>query len=347
MFVLLGFVFVHNRYFRITDGDIFYNLALTILRNLNSLRKLQSIHIHCGNYPIDSNGDDIFALYLHNDNKEVLHHISEMCLSVSNDDAANSSRLYSIPSLMPKLEKLCLVFIVPDQDASHRYYNLDTIEQLIDAIILSQVSLKVLQIVAWIDAEDRNEQESKYCVNKMGVVAKFAKRLNNIFIDIRNPKSYRYSSKAKTQPLLFKFEMKSTHPDIEKGGGGQCDTRQYEVHSEMQDFADAIQSLTMNYLMTYPLGKMQFRMRWNVQNHRNLTQRLADCVRGMNEFCNVSVKECQSADLNDFLEHYFCQERDFGQYAMSVTNQNINDTTIEHEKKWKVDCEYCCNTAWV
>ncbi len=71
-------------------------------------------------------------------------------------------------------------------------------------------------------------------------------------------------------------------------------------------------------------------------------------LKGLNKLFRVNVKmEGCLKHLRDDI--YYCyNEMDHMQYAISVTKQNNgNHDVVEYEKKWKVDCRYCCNTPWV
>ncbi len=93
--------------------------------------------------------------------------------------------------------------------------------------------------------------------------------------------------------------------------------------SQLELFAVNVQSMIVNHLMTYPLGKIQFKLSWNNDSHTYLSTKLRSCIEGLNEFMRVNIsdrgtlkylsEECSYSDIN------------FKQYAMSATKKNDGD----------------------
>ncbi len=105
--------FVYGQSSEDTNSNIFYILATTILSNLISFPKLNSLHTH---------SSTLIQLYLNDNNINALNKITELCVSISiNDDIDRSSSLYKLNTLVPNLQKLCLVVNVCDEQDDNNY----------------------------------------------------------------------------------------------------------------------------------------------------------------------------------------------------------------------------------
>eukprot|EP00483_Globobulimina_turgida_P007810 UN07825 len=144
------------------------------------------------------------------------------------------------------------------------------------------------------------------------------------------------STRHEKQPLLFKFHVKSSHCKR----NANCTT--YNA-SELEPFCDMIQNMILNYLVTYPLGKIQFKLSWNIAEHFWMTRKLKNFITGLDGLFRLSVKE--GGCLIDENNAYHFTDMDYKQYAVSVTNKHI-DKNVDHANRWEVDCRYCCNTPW-
>eukprot|EP00483_Globobulimina_turgida_P012631 UN12654 len=188
----------------------------------------------------------------------------------------HASPLHSLGTFVPNLEKLCLVIKISDNDKA----SLQHFERVITSILANLKKFKVLQIVAVI--EDKIGTDASFCVKKIKVLTELiiTKVLVNAFIWIRNNPI----TENKKQSLLFKFHVKSSHSTM----NANCKT--YHA-KELRAFVDSIQSMIVNYLMTYPLGKIQFKLSWNILEHLWLASKLKLFLNGLDELFRLSVQE--------------------------------------------------------
>eukprot|EP00483_Globobulimina_turgida_P002078 UN02080 len=230
--------------------------------------------------------------------------------------------LTKLNHFVPNLNKLCLVVNISENAANY----LVDLGKIIKSILRTQIKLKLFQIVV-IMGSDCN------CAKIITFLTEFSEKLIKSFNSFRN-----YSDEQKKRPLLFKYHIKSCHYGT--GGLPECSKSKALHTAGLERFAVNMQSLITNYLMAYPVGKIQFRFTWNVANHCKIMYKLQYCLDGLNELFRVVIKEGGTLQYCD--GNFSFSDRNFEQYALSATLQNI--ANIDYDNKWNVDCRYCCNT---
>ena len=79
----------------------------------------------------------------------------------------------------------------------------------------------------------------------------------------------------------------------------------------LDSFARNVQDMIFNYLITYCVGKIQFKFSWNAANHWRMEQKLSHYLKGLNNLFNVDMKTGGSLKhLSDEQFHnlYFVQK---------------------------------------
>eukprot|EP01083_Nonionella_stella_P046056 123329_1 len=309
---LQGFVYAGGA-LDINSTNQFSVLTTKILNNLPSFKRLESIHIH------------VSRLASLNDNiSNISDQISELCISLQD----SGSTLPCLNTFLPKLQKVCLVQSI-SRSRSHPNTFATAFAETVSTILRVQTQLKVCQIVLIMDeaTQEREDTSVDFCANRIVVI-------NRLMIELI--KSFNRTIRSK-RSLLFRLHVKSCHHNRRP----LCTIEQDQ---EEHQFAITVQNLLLNYLVTYPLGKIQIKMSWNahVLSHELLENH--SYIRGLEYLFRIDIKEGGSTEEDK--ETDLCTDMDFEQYAMSVSNKDV-DNVENYENKWNVDCRYCCNTPWV
>eukprot|EP01083_Nonionella_stella_P234100 824225_1 len=310
---LQGFVYAEHMG-RLYSSDIesneFFHLTTNILNNLSSFKRLESIHIH-------SFFDQRAFLSLNNNISNISDQISELCVSVQPSD----SSLRCLGTFLPKLQKLCLVTYIPKDVLS-----MEAFAESISEILSVQTQLKVCQIVVIMDekTETTEDTDADFCTKGIVIVNQMMKEL---------VKSFNATARSK-RSLMFRLHIKSCHYNREP----RCRIVQN------REFATTIQTMLLNYLVAYPLGTIQVKLSWNADVSPHDLLRDHSYVEGLKYLFRIDIME--GGNTNDNKQADLCTDMDFKQYAISVSNKDV-DNADNYANKWKVDCRYCCNTPWV
>ncbi len=95
--------------------------------------------------------------------------------------------------------------------------------------------------------------------------------------------------------------------------------RMYGHNTENRQFVNTIQNMTMNYLLTFALGKIEFKLAWNAYHW--IPTDMKYVLKGLNQLFNVNVKEAGSLTHLHDDESYCYNEMDYLQYAISATKK--------------------------
>eukprot|EP01083_Nonionella_stella_P123677 372811_1 len=320
---------------RVTGGtlnsdNMFFHLTTNIVNNISSLKLLESIHIHC------LKDHQLLTSFLNRNNMNSFNAITELCISVPIDARQSAgSPLGCLSSFSTELEKLCLVIYISPTDSK----NMNTLGLTIASILQKQTKLKLFQIVIIMDETQgiHERTDPQFCTKRIAVLNELLKKLAKSF------NALHCKSRVNCRPLVFRIHVKSCH----KTRKSQCKT---DTNESMDVFANTIQNVLLNYLMTYRLGKIQIKLSWNTYGwgHSLLAYESRSYLQALTRLFRIEIEEGGSVeeDANAIATLY--TDRDFKQYAISASNKDIEDkNTKYHENKWKVDCRYCCNTPWV
>eukprot|EP01083_Nonionella_stella_P071894 193422_1 len=314
---LKGFVYSEH-YGGIYGGDPFFHLAINIISNISSFKRLESVHLHC------LMGDPaLLASFLDRNNVNALNQISELCISVSIHDTLP---LRCLHHLLPKLKHLCVVISISEND----YHIPSTFEGVIADILRVQSRLRVFQMVVIMDESewDKDQTCSTFCEERIAILNEFLRKL------VMSLNALQHDGHVHNQALELRLHVKSLHGSRDP----RCDV------SDMAIFANTIQNLILNYLMSYPLGNIQVKLSWNVYVAHNLLSH-ASYLKALAQMIRVEIKE--GGTTKKHFQSNFYTDMDFKQYAICASNKNAAHKHNRHQNKWKVDCRYCCNTPWV
>eukprot|EP01083_Nonionella_stella_P074695 202704_1 len=309
------------------EDDLFLPLCRIILGHLSSFKSLESIHTHC------LRETQLLSSYLNTNNTDALHQITELCISVpfKQNNASPLDCLAGTMSL-PKLEKLCLVIPISENDEEH----VSTFEKIVALILRSQIKLRVFQIVALIIDNAEEEEQPDFCSKRLVSLTVFLKQLTHSLCHTRIlPKYPKVHSK---QSLTFRIHIKTCHnkPDT---------TCRFAGVDGGSAFADTLQHLLLNYLITYPFGKIQVKMSWNAKYSHSMGYKMKPYVKGLNGF-NLRIKTRQGGNSSKPDREHLHYDMDFKRYAISADKKR-SKRLFDNETKWKVDCRFCCNTPWI
>eukprot|EP01083_Nonionella_stella_P046055 123325_1 len=313
---LQGFVYAEHMG-RLYSSDIesneFFHLTTNILNNLSSFKRLESIHIH-------SFFDQRVFSVLNDNISNISDQIRELCVSVQPRD----SSLRCLGTFLPKLQKLCLVTYIPNNCVLNM--GAGAFAESISRILSVQTQLKVCQIVIIIDekTDTTEDTDADFCTKGIVIVNQMMKEL---------VKSFNATARSK-RSLMFRLHIKSCHHNREP----RCRIVQN------REFATTIQTMLLNYLVAYPLGTIQVKLSWNADVSPHDLLRDHSYVEGLKYLFRIDIME--GGNTNDNKQADLCTDMDFEQYAMSVSNKDV-DNVENYENKWNVDCRYCCNTPWV
>eukprot|EP01083_Nonionella_stella_P173064 595833_1 len=317
---LKGLVYGHTE----PQTDVLFDLSKNILGNLASFRKLESVHTH----DVDK---QLISLCLTRTNTNALRNITELCLSTTIMQTATSP-LRSLHQLVPKLEKLCLVFNISESD----HENVQTFKKTFEAILLHQTELKVFQIVAVMDSYEEDEccEEVEFCKKRLVIVTKLMKQYIQVLDSVRST-----SSDRSKRPLLFRFHVKSCH--YSDNESSKCvliapDTSPWsspKSFAHLVPFIEAIEDMIGSYLRTYLRGKIQFKLSFNADGH-NILPIMKRYIK------RYSIKE--SGKIISLKERSDCcyNEMNYKQLTISVTTKCRLQIIEKQSTKWKVDCRY-------
>merc|ERR1712190_528883 len=109
------------------------------------------------------------------------------------------------------------------------------------------------------------------------------KRLASTMIELRS------SDFQQKHPLLFRVHIKSIH----KKKDSKCNimTWRGECLKILSAFSESFNNLVLNYLVTYPLGKIQFKWTDDARGHDHLQQELDRCMRGLEEMFGIVTRK--------------------------------------------------------
>eukprot|EP01083_Nonionella_stella_P107652 312018_1 len=282
---LQGFVYAEHMG-RLYSSDIesneFFHLTTNILNNLSSFKRLESIHIH-------SFFDQRAFLSLNNNISNISDQISELCISLQD----SGSTLPCLNTFLPKLQKVCLVQSI-SRSRSHPNTFATAFAETVSTILRVQTQLKVCQIVLIMDeaTQEREDTSVDFCANRIVVI-------NRLMIELI--KSFNRTIRSK-RSLLFRLHVKSCHHNRRP----LCTIEQDQ---EEHQFAITVQNLLLNYLVTYPLGKIQIKMSWNahVLSHELLENH--SYIRGLEYLFRIDIKEGGSTEEDK--ETDLCTDMDF------------------------------------
>ena len=302
-----------------TADNHFYSLTKMIFQNLPSFTKLESIHTHSMNL-------DLLSLCLNQNNVKALARITELCISVSL--YVNHLEFRDLYRCFPKLEKLCLVVEI----GPNAHEQKDKFHQIIRWIFAKMSyckNLRLFQLVFSFRSAAKKECYSLHCMEKIRASCDLLKYFVKTMPDIRNHP--RYDS---TRPLLLRLHLRSHHPSK------KSDCMMLRGDESLGETAEIIQQLMMQYLITYPLGKLQFKWTYNAEKHSYLNERLKHQMKGLNGLFRVDVRKAGSFKKNNEMDRYKV-------YAISASKKDLHEHNVHHDNKWKTDCRWCCNTPWV
>eukprot|EP01083_Nonionella_stella_P068931 183362_1 len=313
--------------------NFFYHLVRNVLSNLVFFKNLESIHTH--DYDADTD-TPFYSCYLSDSNANplpALRNITELCLSISMEQDPTSP-LRSLHTLIPKLEKLCLVIQIQENDDQ----NVQNLKKTLQTILIKQTKLKTLQIVMVMDEieDEDDETDGTFCSKRIAVVTELMKCMVTLLQFIR----IQYNITPSKQPLLFRVHVKSCH----HAGHPKCNL--YGYMPVLRAFFAEVHNMIANYLITYPLGKIQFKISVNADYHQMRTA-FKTHMKGLDVLFRVFFKKHGKILPLDNQPRYCCNDTDCMQWAISAMTNRVSQQDIYHERKWKVDCRYCCNTPWV
>eukprot|EP01083_Nonionella_stella_P206232 750282_1 len=303
--------------------NLFFYLSRNILSNLVSFKQLESIHTHC---------EELMPCYLSRNNIPALATLNELCISISMKETTTFPlSLLCALGVVLKLEKLCLVIKISDDD----HGNIQSFKTRLQDILIDQRRLKLLQIVMIMDDkcdENDDENDPEFCTKRLKIVTETMNQCVKVLDHIRVDGWMNVSK----QPLLFRFHVKSSH----------YMDRKCTIGYSRNEFAASVKNMIINYLITYPIGKIQFKFTWNAKQH-DLGYVLRTNMDGLDVLFQISLQK--SGNIFSLDEPPKCCYNDsvFKQYAISAVTKRISEQDINHENRWNVDCRYCCNTPWV
>ena len=187
---LKGLVYVSEN---MDSSNVFYNLSRSILSRLSSFKQLESIHTH------NSKDDALLPSYLRRNNANALHQVTELCISVS----LGEDLLPNLYTLVPNLEKLCLVIDVSDP----KKVSISAFEAIFRNILIYLFKLKLFQIV-FLMQTGFDDKDSRFCIERMKIIHQFCKIMTEVIVHLRSVSFCRLRS---IQPLLFRLHVKSYH----------------------------------------------------------------------------------------------------------------------------------------
>eukprot|EP01083_Nonionella_stella_P241770 843979_1 len=166
--------------------NLYFDLTRNILSNLASFKRLESIHTHC---------HQLMSCYFHQNNVSALSNVTELCISVSLQQQDRTSPLLALNRWAPKLEKICLVIEISDND----HLNIvSTFTPILQKILRNQTRLKLFQIVTVIKALSINSEK------RLKIVTEMINECSNV-LDCLRVETYTGNSK---RPLLLRFHVK-------------------------------------------------------------------------------------------------------------------------------------------
>eukprot|EP01083_Nonionella_stella_P058700 153718_1 len=311
-----------------THDNYFYEISVKILSHLSCFKRLQSIHTH---------NTELLGLYLHDANIPTLCQITELCITVPSGETG-LALLRNLRDWTPNVQKICLVF---DVDHEKKDYLLKYVP-MIQNILKFAGNLRLFCIVTKMEdelLEVDNTADAEHCDKVLDILIQFGLCLKKSFQNIMNC----YRSEASSQvPLIFKFHIKSSH-------------YYYNTKCKMKDsfrfqgLSDMVQHLIMNYLMAFPMGHIQFKMSWNIEDYNWISNALQYALKQTDILFDVDIKN--GGNLNHIKTDHnpgCCyDDMDYMQFAIGARIKSIKDKSVEYHKRWKVDCQYCCNTPWI
>eukprot|EP01083_Nonionella_stella_P047963 128456_1 len=289
------------------SSNQFFHLSSTIVHNISSFKRLKSIHAHCLNAPQ-------FLSFLNPNNTNELNQIRELCISVSIHQRTGSPLNCLQQTSLPKLRKLCIVVSGDSGSPSNSF------AQAITSVLQKQGKLRVFQLVIVMNEPESKVEDTddRFCERKIAVLNRFLKELLKLWSIARNnidPDDEYYS-----QPLEFRLHLKACHRNRQP----RCrldDVPRHSSHSEQ--FGNTIQKLFVNYLMTYPSGKIQFKFSWNANTDKHdLYESIHDrYIRGLDRVFRFDIKYEGSIANSNHKDLY--TDMDFKQHAISASNKGI------------------------
>eukprot|EP01083_Nonionella_stella_P311597 1111553_1 len=276
-------------------NNLYFHLTRNILSNLISFKKLESIHTHC---------QPLISCYLHQNNVPALSNVTELCISVSLQQD-RTSPLYSLHTWLPKLERLCLVIKISDND----HLNTQKFKPILEKILRNQFRLKVFQIVTLIDCAYDNDPA--FCAKRLKIVTEMINECTKVLHLLRIETYTNYSKR----PLLFRLHVKSCH---------YTETECVIATNTQRPFIQALENMIVKYLMLYPIGKIQCRFTCNAEDH-DLGWELQRNMKGLDTFLKVCVK--RSGNVFPFNDPPRCcyNKTDFKQGSISAVPKHVSD----------------------
>lgn len=317
---LKAFVYVQTRG-EDDEGNLLYKLSQNILRNLNSFQQLKSCHIH------STEPDDELQSFAFNGL------ITELCFTQSLEQ---QDVFWTVNKLVTfqDLTKLCLVIDVSEDNISEQ---IDGFEQLMRVILFKQKRLTLLQIVFLLDSGGGRDSTPDFCAARIRVLNKFINGLSSILFDI-------YSPFDPDSPLLLKIHVKSSHYQAKS----KCTLTYMKDMGPVEKLSENINQLIMNYLVTYPLGKIQFKWTCNSANHRYVRSELESRLKRLHGIFRIAVKCVGDIDVRVPKNKYCHNDVDgYEMFTISASTKDLADKNVHHQNKWIADCKWCCNTPWV
>merc|ERR1712228_51237 len=246
-----------------------------------------------------------------------MHGITELCISVSLNAQIVQGSLQQL-FRATKLKKLCLVINISDIGKTL----VSEIEGIFASILMRLSHLKLFQIVFSMETTD-NDKNKHFCVERMKIINQISRKMVDVIINLRT--GY-FTASCNKKPLLFRFHVKSCH----KKKISACVMKYNDVLSSHQtkQFAQTINQFIINYLVTYPLGKIQFKWTYNAENHSMVNEQLTRCMNGLNGLFRVSTKKAGSFEKYVEMDAY-------KMYAISALKMDLHqkDTDVHHDNK--------------
>merc|ERR1740123_1746406 len=182
-------------------------------------------------------------------------------------------------------------------------------------------------------------ENTPYCIDKIRIMNVMGKQLAKTLQSI---KEYRLYSQIASRPLLFKIHVKSCHLETKH----KCSMTLPSNQQIANEFVSALTYLVSEYLMTFPLGKIQFKWTSNLERHTIIESKLVDCVRGLQK----SVGNYLRVDMTDYYKTYPSYLHHINRhkvYAFSVSKKDLAEKNVCYDNKWITDCKWCCHTSWI
>lgn len=156
----------YNAFSKNNKENAFYYLTESVLSNITSFKQLESVHVHSPDY-------QLVPVFLNKQSKVALAKIREVCMSISLNDPSSGRVAHQIHTLVPNLEKLCLVIRIENM----LHETIVIFHQMMHSILCCNKNLKLLQIVCLMKTNCSENENTPYCIEKIQIMNKMGKQL--------------------------------------------------------------------------------------------------------------------------------------------------------------------------